>query len=299
MWIPITIFAAFAQTIRNAAQRGLVADLGTLGATLVRFLYGLPFALIWLAIVYVSTGAAAPQPTLGFFAWTLAGGVSQIAGTAFLLQTMRERNFAVGVAYSKTEVVQVAIFSFVLLGDRLNVFTAIAVGLGTVGVLLIAPADRDRPFASLIEGFTSRSAVLGLACGAGMAMAAVGFRAATQAAGTPSFALAAAFTLVVAQALQTVVLGGWLYLKSRDVVVRTLEAWRASLFAGFMGAAASAAWFTAFAIQSVTYVRTLGLIEMLFSYVVSRRIFREHLSAREIAGMVLIVAGVVVITLAP
>ena len=82
------------------------------------------------------------------------------------------------------------------------------------------------------------------------------------------------------------------------MVVRTLHAWRVSLFAGFMGAAASAAWFTAFAIQSVTYVRTLGLIEMLFSYAVSRRLFREHLTTREISGMALIVAGVLVITLA-
>jgi drug/metabolite transporter (DMT)-like permease len=298
LWIPITIFAAFAQTVRNAAQRQLVVDLGTLGATLVRFLYGLPFALAWLAIVALATREAAPHPSLAFFAWAIAGGISQIAGTAFLLQTMRERNFAVGVAYSKTEVVQVAIFSLVLLGDKLNLPTALAVASGTAGVLLIAPADRERPFASLLEGFASRSARFGLACGAAMAMAAVSFRAATQVAGTPSFALAAAFTLVVAQALQTVVLGGWLYVRTPAVVVRTLQAWRASLFAGFMGAAASAAWFTAFAIQSVTYVRTLGLIEMLFSYVVSRRLFREHLSGREVAGMALIVAGVLIITLA-
>jgi drug/metabolite transporter (DMT)-like permease len=93
-------------------------------------------------------------------------------------------------------------------------------------------------------------------------------------------------------------LGGWLWWRSRDVVVRTVRAWRVSLFAGFMGATASAAWFSAFAIQSVTYVRTLGLTEMLFSYVVSRRIFRERLTRREIAGMVLIVAGVIVISLA-
>jgi drug/metabolite transporter (DMT)-like permease len=65
-----------------------------------------------------------------------------------------------------------------------------------------------------------------------------------------------------------------------------------------MGATASAAWFSAFAIQSVTYVRTLGLTEMLFSYVVSRRFFRERLTRREVAGMVLIVAGVAIITIA-
>ena len=107
----------------------------------------------------------------------------------------------------------------------------------------------------------------------------------------------AAFTVVVAQALQTLVLGAWLWFRWPAVVVRTLRAWHVSLFAGFIGAAASAAWFTAFAIQSVTYVRTLGLIEMLFSYVVSRRLFREHLTTREIAGMALIVLGAIAIAL--
>ena len=297
LWIPITIFAALAQTIRNAAQRHLVTDLGTLGATLVRFLYGLPFALAWLASVAIASGGSIPTLPVSFFAWCALGGVSQIAGTALLLRTMRERNFAVGVAYSKTEVVQVAFFSLILLGDPLNLRSTLAVASGTVGVLLLAPADPQRPFASLVEGLSSRSALLGIACGAGFAMAAVAFRAATQVVGGSSWVMNAAFTVVVAQALQTLVIGAWLWFRSPAVVVRTLRAWRVSLFAGFMGAAASAAWFTAFAIQSVTYVRTLGLIEMLFSYVVSRRLFREHLTAREIAGMALIVLGVIAITL--
>ena len=298
LWIPITVFAALAQTVRNAAQRHLVTELGTLGATLVRFLYGLPFAALWLALVALATGERFTMPSFAFFAWCLFGGLAQIAATALLLRTMRERNFAVGVAYSKTEVVQVALFSFVLLGDRLTVASALAVASGTLGVLLLAPADRERPFASLVAGLTSRSAMLGIGSGAGFALSAVAYRAATQIAGTPSWLLNAALTVVVAQFLQTLMLGGWLWWRSPDVVVRTLRAWRVSLFAGFMGAAASAAWFSAFAIQSVTYVRTLGLTEMLFSYVVSRRFFRERLTRREIAGMVLIVAGVVVITLA-
>ena len=137
-------------------------------------------------------------------AWAFAGGMSQIVGTAPLLRTMRERNFAVGVAYSKTDIVQVAIFSLVLLGERLD---AVAVAAGRrpprSGVLLLAPADRGRPLASLVEGLASRSALLGLACGAGMAMASVAFRAATQVAGTSSWLLDAALTVVVAQPLQT------------------------------------------------------------------------------------------------
>ncbi|MCC6193476.1 MAG: DMT family transporter [Burkholderiales bacterium] len=297
LWIPITIAAALAQTVRNAAQRHLIGELGTLGATLVRFLYGLPFAVIWLAAVVVAAGVSIPAPGIALLAWSLAGGLAQIAGTALLLQTMHERNFAVGVAYSKTEVVQVAVFALVLLGDPLNMAIAAAVACGTAGVLLLAPADPARPWRSLIEGFASRSALLGLGSGAGFALSAVCYRAATHAAGTPSFVVNAALTLVVAQAMQTLLLGGWLWLRTPEVVVRTLEAWRVSLFAGFMGTAASAAWFTAFAIEPVARVRTLGLIEMIFSYAVSRRFFRERLAPRELAGMALIALAVIAITL--
>jgi drug/metabolite transporter (DMT)-like permease len=129
-------------------------------------------------------------------------------------------------------------------------------------------------------------------------MSAVCYRAATHVAGTPFFVVNAAYSLVIAQAMQTLLLGGWLCLRTPDAVVRTLKAWRVSLFAGFMGAGASAAWFTAFAIEPVTHVRTLGMVEMIFSYAVSRRFFREHLTRRELAGMALIALAVGAITLA-
>jgi uncharacterized membrane protein len=110
--------------------------------------------------------------------------------------------------------------------------------------------------------------------------------------------MAAASTLVVAQLIQTLALGGWLLVRHRDVVVRVLRAWRASLFAGFMGAAASAGWFTAMAIEPAAHVRTLGLIELLFSYALSRKLFRERLARREFLGIALLCAGLVVVMLA-
>ncbi|HEY6966941.1 MAG TPA: EamA/RhaT family transporter, partial [Burkholderiales bacterium] len=128
LWIPVTVWAAFAQTLRNAAQRGLTAALGTLGATLVRFLYGLPFALAWLWIVAAWTGAALPAVGTAFALWTVLGSLSQIAATALLLRAMQERNFALGIAYSKTEVIQVALFGFVALGDRLGLPALAAIG---------------------------------------------------------------------------------------------------------------------------------------------------------------------------
>ena len=297
LWIPVTVWAAFAQTLRNAAQRGLTASLGTLGATLVRFLYGLPFALAWLWIVIAWTGAALPAVGTAFAWWTVLGSLSQIAATALLLRAMQERNFALGIAYSKTEVIQVALFGFVALGDRLSVPALAAIGCASAGVLLLSPADPKRPLRALLAGWTGRPALLGLASGAGFALAAIGFRGAALALGQAPYLAAAALTLAVALALQTAVLGGWLWIQQRKVVLGVLREWRPSLFAGFMGAAASAGWFPAFAIEPAASVRTLGLVELIFASLVSLKLFRERLSGLEMAGMALIALGIAGITL--
>ena len=64
-----------------------------------------------------------------------------------------------------------------------------------------------------------------------------------------------------------------------------------------MGATASMGWFTAMAIEPVAHVRTLAMIELLFGYVVSQRIFRERVTPLEITGMVLLTIGLIVVTL--
>src|SRR6266851_1509240 len=114
LWMPITIGAAFAQTLRNAAQRHLTGELGMLGATLIRFLYGVPFVALWLGIVRHATASPLPAPNLAFVAWILVAALGQTAGTALLLRAMTERNFAIGLVYSKIEIVQVALFSVIV-----------------------------------------------------------------------------------------------------------------------------------------------------------------------------------------
>lgn len=297
LWIPVTIGAAFAQTLRNTAQRHLTGSLGTLGATLVRFLYGLPFAVLWLGVVRGIGGTPLPTPTAPFAGWVLLGAVCQIAGTVLLLRVMVERNFTLGVAYSKSEIIQVAVFGLAFLGDPVSLIVCVAIALGTLGVLLLSPADPRRPFRALLVGWTARPALLGLASGTGFGLAAVGYRGAALALSGAPFLLAAAYTLVAAQLLQTALLGAWLLLRDAAVIRAVLRAWRASLFAGFMGAAASGGWFTAMTIEPVAHVRTLGLIELLFSYAVSRRVFRERLSRRELAGIALLALALVVVML--
>jgi drug/metabolite transporter (DMT)-like permease len=279
--------------LRNAAQRHLTGDLGALGATLVRFLYGLPFAVLWLLIAWLAIAAPNPLPAvnLPFLWWTVVASVSQIAATALLLRCMAERNFALGVAYAKTELIQVALFGLVLLGDRITLATVAAIVVATAGVLLVSLPSGERSLLSLVPGLTSRTALLGIASGSAFGMAAVGYRGAALALETPSIVLAAAYSLVWAQALQTVLLGGYLLWRNRRIVVAVLQAWRVSMLAGSTGAIGSACWFTAMALEPVANVRTLGLIELYFSYVVSHRFFRERLTRAEMVGFVLLALG--------
>jgi drug/metabolite transporter (DMT)-like permease len=297
LWIPITLWAAFAQSLRNAAQRHLTRELGTLGATSVRFLYGLPFALAWLLLVKQFTAAAWPNLPITFVGWVAIASVAQIAGTALLLRVMTERNFALGVAYSKTEAVQVAMIAVVFLGDTLAAWVWVAITVATLGVVLFSTGHDAHPVRAMLQGWTTRSAWIGLSAGAAFALSAVGFRGATLSLTHTHYLLAAAVTLVVAQCLQSVLLSIWLRLRERGTLTRVLHAWRGSLLAGFMGAAATAGWFTAMAIEPIAHVRTLGLIELVFSLVISRRVFHERLRKIEWFGMLLLMLGLAAVTL--
>jgi drug/metabolite transporter (DMT)-like permease len=292
-WIPITLGAALAQTLRNAAQRSLTGDLGPLGATLVRFLYGLPFAVAWLIISWLGFAGGGPWPAINgpFLLWTVVAALSQIAATALLLRNMEERNFAIGVAYSKSEIIQVAIFGLVLLGDRVSPIAVVAIIVASLAVILLSLPGDSKSLSAIARAWTSRSALLGLGSGAAFGMAAVGYRGAALSLQTPSIAFAAAESLVWAQTFQTILLGGFLAARNLAVVIAVIRAWRVSLLAGAMGAAGSACWFTAMAMQPVARVRTLGLIELYFSYVVSRRVFRERLGRTELLGLILLALG--------
>lgn len=295
-WIPIVVWAAFAQTVRNASQRTLTASIGTLPATLVRFLYGLPVAALWLAAVWHGSGAAARLPAFGwaYAAWLVLGAVAQLVATAFLLAAMKERNFIVSVAYSKTEVLQVAFFGALLLQEWPTLPTTIAMLGATVGVVLLSlPQGGARALRG--AGWISRAAVYGLASGACFALASVGYRGAALQVAASSPWLVGACNVLLAQALQTVLLGGYLALTQPQVFRPMLAAWRLSTVAGAMGALASIGWLTATALRPAADVRTLGLTEVIFSYLVSRRVFRERLTAAERIGLLLVGAGLVVV----
>ncbi len=287
LWALFTVIAAAAQTVRNATQRELTARLGTVGATHVRFLFGFPFALVFLAGVMLALGQALPRPPVHYWPWVIAGALTQIAATALMLAAMNERSFVVVYAYIKTEPVQAALFGLVFLGDAVTPVMAAAILIATTGVVVMA----------LKPGTSSdvKATLLGLSAGAMFAASAVGFRGAILSLGLPSYVMAATFTVVIGLMLQSGLLSLYLWLRNPDVLAAIVRAWRPSLFAGFMGALASQFWFLAFALATAASVRTLALVEVLFAQAISRFVFRQPTTPREAAGIVLIVIGVVLL----
>lgn len=290
LWIPFTIAGAGGQVARNAMQRSLTRALGTIGATHVRFLFGFPFALIFLAFVAAATGESLPRPPLPFWPWLMMGALTQIVATALMLAAMARRSFVVTTAYLKTEPIQVAVFGFFFLGDALTLVKFAAIVIATAGVMLTVP----RPGAAAAPP-DPRPTLMGLAAAAIFALSAIGYRGAILNVSGAGFVMAATMTLVLALLVQTLVLTAWLIARSPQVLFAILRAWRPSLLAGFFGALASQFWFLAFALTAAANVRTLALVEVLFAQGVAYYTFQQRLTPRELAGIALIVIGVVIL----
>ena len=287
LWIPVTLLAAGLQTARNLTQRSLIEAIGIVGATQVRCLDGVPVALLFLLAVCLAAGAVPPAADARFLAYTAFGSLTQIGATALMLGAMRERSFAVTTAYIKTEPVQVAIFGALLLGDPLGAGKFASVLLATAGVVLVSWKPGEKLAAAGL-----RPMLLGLAAGACFAFSAIGFRAAILSLPEGGFVLRATTTLAWGLGISTVVLVSYMLLADRAALVASLRSWRKSLFAGFLGAAASQFWFIGFALTSAANVRTLALVEVPLAQMASRRLFAEGTSPREMLGMAMIVVGV-------
>ncbi|MCB2059103.1 MAG: EamA/RhaT family transporter [Novosphingobium sp.] len=291
LWVPFTAVAAATQVVRNGAQASLTGKIGTLGATQVRFVYGLPFAALFLAAVLVVAGARVPPFGPASLAWTVTGAICQIVGTAMMLVVMGRRAFGVAYAYIKTEPVIVALLGVALLGDHLPLLAWLAVGMVTAGVLIVSvkPGEYSALFG---EG---GMIMAGIVSGALFGLSSIAFRGAIEALPEGGFLIRSLSVLVLTLTVQTFLLGGWLALRNRPAFIGSLREWRESLGAGFMGALSSACFFTAFALTPAANVRTLALVELPMAAMLSGRLSGKVLARHEFAGMALVLTGVAVL----
>lgn len=290
MWMLVTVAAAGFQTSRTAMQQKLRRLLSVSGAGFVRYMWGAPIAFAAVGVV-VFTGHHLPSPPARFWPLIAGGGIAQIVATVFLISAFDARGFAVGTVYSKTEVVQVAVFSVVLLDETLRPFGWLSTGLCLVGVVLLAGGR------TLLR-HADRAAMFGVLAGAGFGLAAVGIRAATQSLGDTSAFIRAILALAVMNTMQTVIHGGYLVVREREQIPLAFRHWRSSSVVGVLSVCGSACFAWAFALQNAARVRTFGQVELLFTFAVAHFFLHERNTRREFAGAGLVLAGVLGVMLA-
>lgn len=296
LWIPITVAAAFSQNLRSALQKHLKGALSTAGATYVRFLYAAPLAVIYAAVL-AGLDFVVPNVNSTFVLAAAIGALTQILATALLIYLFSFRNFAVGTTYSKTETVQTAIFGVVILGDQLSAWAVFGIVVSLVGVMAISVAAGEVTWRNLGRSLLHRTALIGIASGTLFGLSAVSIRAASLSLGGDGFMMQAAFTLACVTVFQTLVMSLYMRLREPGQITKSFHAWRVGGLVGLFGMVGSSCWFSAMTLQNAAYVRALGQIELVFTFIASYVFFRERSNGTEVVGVSLVVAGIVVLLL--
>lgn len=299
LWIPATIAAAFLQNLRSAMQKSLKGRLSTAGAAYARFVYAWPFALVYLlALLTCVEGANLPETSRAFWIYCAVGGLSQILFTVVLLWMFSFQSFAVGTTFSKLEVVLIAVLGAVLLGDQVGPLGIVAIAMGALGAVALSMTEAQLSLGSLVRGLGKRVTLIGLLCAALLGMSSVSYRGAALSLEGSNVFVSAAFALVVALVMQTIMMGAWFLAFDRAELQRVAREWRRAAPVGLVGMACSVCWFTAFAVQNAAYVRALGQVELLFAVASSVLVFKEKISRTELIGVALIGSAVMLIVLA-
>jgi len=291
LWIPITIGAAGFQVARNALQRGLMGDAGPWGATLVRFLFGLPFSLVaWALAAALSSGA---RLNFGPVFWLAAstGAASQLLATAALLVAMRRAGFAIGTALQQSSLPLSAVIGLAVFHDNITGPAWVGVAITTCGLAVLTwPKGATGP--QPLSG-----ALFGLISGMCFGFSLNAFRHAELSLEPTHHILAAVTSVCVAQALQSSALTAILAWRRPEALRAVMTSWRQSLGAGLCGAIASLGWFTAIGFSPAGPVRAVGMVEMPMAAIAGRRMFAERLTVWQWAAGVATALGVVLAAL--
>ena len=290
-WITFSIVAAAFQTVRFMLQKYLsMGQLSAGGATFSRFLYSAPIITALMVGYLIYRGETMPSLSVTFWTGALIGGFGQVAATWCVVTLFAQRNFAVGITFKKTEVIQTALFGLVILGDQISTVGWVAIIVGLVGVLVLS--DPPSGEGALIGRVWNKAASLGIISGALFAISAVGYRSATLEIDSEDPLMRSSVTLCMVTLSQTVGMTAWLAWREEGEIGRVLSAWQTAMWLGLTGMLGSIFWFTAFTLQNAAYVFAVGQIEVIFSLAASYLFFKEKLTARELMGIFFLSASI-------
>ena len=295
VWAIFAVLAAFFQNLRTSLQKKLNKNLSIVASTYVRFAFALPFALIVFIFNFGNFDIISTVLNQSnFFYYTFLGSVIQITFTITLLYLFRFSNFVVGTSLSKTEVIQIAIFEYIILKDKLNLFGVLGIIIATIGVIMISIKDLRLFF----KNFFSKVTLIGLGAGLLLGLSVVYFRAAALSLENFSSNFDKAFmTVFFALIIQTTMITIYLIIFERSEFKKFMENKFEICLAGLSGFLATLSWFFAFTLIQASFVRALGQIEIFFSYVSSKYLFKEKITFIEILGVLTFIAGATILLL--
>lgn len=298
LWVLFAFVAATTQTLRSAGQKKMKSAIGDFGASYIRFSYALPFAALWLFLWSFLNDLPLPETNTSFWVWVSIGGLTQVIFTILLLTLFNHRNFAAGTAFSKTEVLQAAIFEALIIGEVVSLQIGIAIIIGVIAVLMLSFHKSSLGLAGLLPSLISLQTGIGLATGAFLGLSTVSFRAATEALGSSDLVLRASMSAFCSTLLQTVIMGMLLAVFVRHEFKGSFVHWRQCWSVGLFGAITTACWFIAFSLENVASVRAVGQVELLITLIVTGSIFKERISTIEYGAIALITLSILLVLFA-
>ena len=294
-WVIFTVLAAFFQNLRTSLQKRLNKNLSLVASAYVRFAFALPFAFIIFFINFRSLDIV--QIILdqnNFIYYTFLGAIFQVIFTLLLLYLFKFSNFVVGTSLSKTEVIQIAIFEYIILKDKLNLFGIIGIIVATIGVIVITIKDVKLFF----RNFFSKVTLIGLTTGLILGLSVVYFRAAALSLENFSSNFDKAITtLFFGLFIQTAVVTTYLLIFEKSEFKKFYQNKVEICFTGLSGFLATLSWFFAFTLIQASFVRAVGQIEILFSYMSSKYLFKEKITFIEIMGIIIFISGATLLLL--
>ena len=294
-WVIFTVLAAFFQNLRTSLQKRLNKNLSLVASAYVRFAFALPFALIVFLLNFRSLDIV--QIILdqnNFIYYTFLGAIFQVIFTLLLLYLFKFSNFVVGTSLSKTEVIQIAIFEYIILKDKLNLFGIIGIIVATIGVIVITIKDVKLFF----RNFFSKVTLIGLTTGLILGLSVVYFRAAALSLENFSSNFDKAITtLFFGLFIQTAVVTTYLLIFEKSEFKKFYQNKVEICFTGLAGFLATLSWFFAFTLIQASFVRAVGQIEILFSYISSKYLFKEKITFIEIMGIIIFISGATLLLL--
>ena len=296
LWAIIAIIGATAQSLRTVCQKILIPRTGELGASFSRFVYGILFAWIWTFAICLKTGTSLPEMNMLFFVFVGFAALLQIAFTILLIMMFNHRNYAIGIALSKTEILQTALLEAFLIGYVASFSTLFAIIIGLVGIALLSYQKIEIANGHKVHLFFSPSHFLGIGSGAALALANIFYFKATILL-EGDLLLDASFTAAIAITMQTIILGSYLILRQPEQLMLCLANWRIGIFIGITAAVSTAAWFMAFAMFHLGAVRAIGQIELIISILFSWLFLKEKITLLEVIGISVLGISIILVLL--